>query len=55
MIYKCPQMNTIKFLVYECFEFGVFCTRPCWPVHHDIARWLGELFCEKMKFVVFDM
>jgi len=47
MIYKCPQMNTIKFLVHESFEFGGFCTWPSWSVHHDIARWLGGLFCEK--------
>ena len=24
-------------------------------VHHDIGRWLGGEFCEKMKFVVFEM
>jgi len=55
MIYKCPQMNIIKFLVRESFEFGGFCTWPFWSVHHSIARWLGGLFCEKMKFMVFDM
>jgi len=22
---------------------------------HDIDRWLGGLFCEKVKFVVFEM
>jgi len=24
-------------------------------VHHGIAKWLGGEFCEKMKFVVFEM
>jgi len=24
-------------------------------VHHGIARWLGGEFCEKMKFVIFEM
>jgi len=43
--YKCPQMNTIKFLVHESFEFGGFCTWPRLVVHYDIARWLvGEFF-----------
>jgi len=53
--YKCPQMNTIKFLVHESFEFGGFCTQPTLAVHHGIARWLGGEFCEKMKFVIFEM
>jgi len=50
---KCSQMNTIKVLVHESFEFGGFCTWPSWSVHHGIARWLGGEFCEKLKFVVF--
>jgi len=53
--YKCPQLNTIKFLVHECFEFGGFCTWPRVAVHHSIAKWLGGEFCEKMKFVIFEM
>jgi len=53
--YKCPQMNTIKFLVHESFDFGGFCTWPRLAVHHDIGRWLGGEICEKMKFVVFEM
>jgi len=53
--YKCPQMNTMKFLVYESFEFGGFCTWPSLAVDHDIGRWLGGEFCEKMKFMIFDM
>jgi len=40
MIYKCPQMNTIKFKVHESFEFGGFCKWPSWSVHHGISRWL---------------
>jgi len=52
---KCAQMNTMKVLVHESFEFGVFCTWPSWSVHHGITRWLGADFCEKMKFLVFDM
>jgi len=52
---KCPQMNTMKFLVHERFEFGGFCTWRSWLVHHGIARWLGGEFCEKLKFVVFEM
>jgi len=29
-VYKCPQMNTLKILVHESFEFGGFCTWPSW-------------------------
>ena len=39
--YKCPQMNTMKFLVDESFEFGGFVTWPKWLVHSGIAIWLG--------------
>jgi len=54
--YKCPQMNTMKVLVHESFEFGGFCTWPRLAVHHDIvARWFGGEFCEKMKLVIFEM
>jgi len=53
--YKCPQMNTMKVLVHEIFEFGGFCTGPSWSVHHGIARWLGGEFSEKLKFVTFEM
>jgi len=53
--YKCPQMNTMKFLVHDSFEFGGFCTWPRFAVHHGIARLLGGEICEKMKFVVFEM
>jgi len=52
---KCPQMNSMKVLVHENFEFGGFCTWPSLAVHHGIARWLGGEFCEKRKFVVFEM
>jgi len=52
---KCPQMNTMKVLVHESFEFGGFCTWPSCSVHHGITRWLGGEFSEKLKFVVFDM
>ena len=52
---KYAQMNTMKVLVHESFEFGGFCTWPSWSVHHGITRWLGGDFCEKMKFVVVDM
>jgi len=41
------QMNTMKILVNESFEFGGFCTWARLLVHHDIGRWLGEEFCEK--------
>jgi len=52
---KCAQMNTINVLVHESFEFVGFCTWPSLSVYHSIARWLGGEFCEKMKFVVFEM
>jgi len=42
-------------LVHESFEFGGFCTWPSLAVHHDIARWLGGEFYEKIKFVIFEM
>jgi len=53
--YKFPKMNTLKVLVHESFEFGGFCTWPSLKLHHGIARWLGGEFCEKMKFVIFEM
>jgi len=53
--YKCPQMNIMKVLVHKRFEFGVFCQWPRLAVHHDITIWLGGEFCEKMKFVIFEM
>jgi len=52
---KCAQMNTMKVLVHESFEFGGFCTWPSLAVHHGIARWLGGEFYEKMQFVIFEM
>jgi len=52
---KCAQMNTMKVLVHESFEFNGCFTWPSWSVHHGIARWPGGDFCAKMKFVVFDM
>jgi len=53
--YKYPQMNTMNVLVHESFEFGGFCTWPKLAVHHGTARRLGGVFCEKMKFVIFEM
>jgi len=52
---KFPQLNTMKVLVQESFEFGGLCTWPSWSVHHGIARWLGGEICLKLKFVVFEM
>jgi len=48
-------MNTMKILVHESFEFGGLCRWPRLVVHHDIGRWLGGEFCEKMKSVVLAM
>jgi len=45
--YKCPQMNTIKFLVHESFEFGGFCTWPKLAVHHDLGNGLVGSFVKK--------
>jgi len=53
--YKCPLMNNMKVLVHESFEFGGFCTWPKLAVQHGIARWPGGEFCEKLKFVIFEM
>jgi len=53
--YKCPQMNTMKFLVHESFWFEGVCTWPKLAVHHYIARLLGWECFEKKKFVVFEM
>jgi len=52
---KCSQMNTMKELVHKSFKFGGFCTCPKLAVHYGIARWLGGEFCEKKKFVIFEM
>jgi len=48
-------MNTVKVLVHESFEVGGFCTWPSLSVHHGIAKLLGGLFCEKIKFLVYEM
>ena len=53
--YKCPQMGIVKVLVHESFELDGVCTWPSWLVHRHIARLLGGEFCEKMKFVVFEI
>jgi len=50
-----PKWIQLKVLVHESFEFGGFCTLPRLAVHHGIARWLGREFCEKLKFVIFEM
>jgi len=55
MASKCPQINTKKFLVHEIYELSGFYTWPSWLVWHDLARWLGKQFCEKMKLMVFEM
>jgi len=48
-------MNTMKVLVHVSFEVGGFCTWPSLAVPHGITRWLGGEFCEKIKFVIFEM
>jgi len=48
-------MNSRKFLVHENFEFRRVCTWPRLLMHHGIGKLLGGEFCEKMKFVVFEM
>jgi len=53
--YKYPQMNNMKFLVHESFEFGGLCIWPRLAVPHGIVRGLGGEFCEKMIFVIFEM
>jgi len=40
--YKCPQMNSIKILVHESFEFGGFCTCPRLAVHHGRGGLVGS-------------
>jgi len=53
--YKWPQMSTVKVLVHKSFELDGVCTWPSWSVHYGIARLVVGEFCEKMKFVVFEM
>jgi len=55
MDYKCPQISTVKVLVHESFELDGVYNWASWSVHHGIARWLGGEFCEKMKFVIYEM
>ena len=55
MASKCPQMNTMKVLVHKSFELVGICTWARLSVHHGIAKWLGGEFCEKMKFMVFEI
>ena len=40
--YKCPQMNTMKILVDESFEFGGFCTWSRLAVHDGIGGLVGS-------------
>ena len=40
--YKCPQMNTMKFLVHESFGFGGVCTWPKLAVHNGIGGVVGS-------------
>jgi len=53
--YKCPQMSIVKVLVHESYELDGVCTWPSSSVHRGIPRLLGGEFCEKMKFVVFEI
>jgi len=53
--YKCPEMSTVKVLVHESYKFGGVFTWPRLSVHHGIPRWLGGEFCEKVKFVIFEI
>jgi len=55
MAYKCPQINTMKFLVHKSFELGEVCRWPRLSAHNNTARLLGWEFCEKMKFMVFEI
>jgi len=55
MAYKCPQMNTIKFLVHKSCELGWFCTWSSSSMWHDKVRYFGGEVCEKMKFMVYEM
>jgi len=44
-----------KSLGARTFGLDGVCTWPSWSVHRGTARLLGGEFCEKMKFVVFEM
>ena len=60
---KCEGLNGLqmspneyhKSLGAQMFKFDVYCSWPSWSVWHDLGRWLGGMFCEKMKFVVFEI
>jgi len=43
------NLGARKFLVQRVLHM------PRLAVHHSIGRWLGGEFCEKMKFVVFEI
>ena len=45
--YKFPQVNTMKFLVHESFEFGGFSTWARLAVHHNIGNGLVGSFVKK--------
>ena len=53
MASKYFQMITTKVLVHNSFEVCGFCTLPSLAVGQGIARLLGGVFCEKLKFMVF--
>jgi len=55
MTSKCQQMNNKNVLVQESFELGGFYKWPTLAVCHGLTRWLGGEFCEKLKFMVFEM
>jgi len=48
-------MSIVKVLVHESYELDGVCTWPSSSVHRGIPRLLGGEFCEKMKFVVFEI
>ena len=55
MASKCAQMYIVIVLVHKSFVLCGFFSWPCLAVGHDMTRLLAGVFCEKMKFVVFEM
>jgi len=53
--YKYPQMNTMKVLVHESLNSVRFAHGQGWRCTTAKLDGLVGNFCEKMKFVIFEM
>ena len=48
-VYKCPQMNTLKILVHESFEFGRVLHMAKLTVHDGIGGLVGSFVKNEIR------